>query len=89
MVKPDRLAQLETGMTPEQVEYLLGTPLLRSAIAPERWDYVFKIQRGSDVLRERRVTVFFKDGVVANVEDTNPLKQADSIETLNAEATRS
>ncbi len=85
MVKPDRLAQLENGMSPAQVEYLLGTPLLRSAIAPDRWDYVFKIQRGDDVLRERRVTVFFKDGVVASVEDTNPPKSADSIETLESE----
>lgn len=88
MVKPDRLAQLENGMTPAQVEYLLGTPLLRSTIAPDRWDYVFKIQRGSEVLRERRVTVFFEEGVVARVEDTNPPSATDAIETLGDETPR-
>ncbi len=84
MVKPDRLAQLEPGMSPAQVEYLLGTPLLRSSIAPERWDYVLKVQRGTEVLRERRVTVFFEDGVVSKVEDTNPTGVADTDETLES-----
>lgn len=72
LVKNDRLEQLEPGMTPAQVEYLLGTPLLRSAVADDRWDYVLKIQRGADTLAQRRVTVFFTDGVVARVEDTQP-----------------
>lgn len=74
MVKQDRLTQLEPGMTPAQVEYLLGTPLLRSPIAPERWDYVLKMQRGAETLQERRVTVFFEEGVVARIEDTKPPK---------------
>lgn len=72
VIEEERLEQVQNGMTPVQVEYLLGTPLVRSAIAPNRWDYVLHIQRGSEKLRERRVTVYFEEGVVARVEDTSP-----------------
>lgn len=72
VIDEERLAKVEAGMTPVQVEYLLGTPLVRSAIAADRWDYVLHIRRGSETLRERRVTVFFESGLVARLEDTDP-----------------
>lgn len=72
VVKADRLEQLKEGMTPEQVEYLLGTPLLRSPVAENRWDYIFRAERGGQVIQERRVTVFFEQGVVSRIEDTQP-----------------
>lgn len=71
VVQAEKLAQLEPGMTPVQVEYLLGTPLLRSAIAPDRWDYVLQVRRDGQNLQERRVTVYFEEGHVARIEDTN------------------
>ena len=70
VVQEDKLAQLQPGMTPVQVEYLLGTPMLRSEITPHRWDYLLRITRGEDTLRDRRITVYFADGVVSRIEDT-------------------
>ena len=40
-VDPDKVAQLEVGMTKEQVKFLMGTPLIADPFHPERWDYVF------------------------------------------------
>ena len=70
VVQEDKLAQLQPGMTPVQVEYLLGTPMLRSEITPNRWDYVLRITRGEATLRDRRITVYFADGLVSRVEDS-------------------
>lgn len=87
VVQTEKLEQLQLGMTPEQVEYLLGTPLLRSPVAENRWDYVYRTERGGALLYERRITVFFENGVVSNVEDTDPpaAKKAAAIESVDAE----
>ena len=53
--------QLKPGMSKDQVEYIMGSPLLKDAFNPERWDYVYNIQQDSELNKEYRVTVFFKD----------------------------
>lgn len=67
-VSSEMLAQLKVGMTPEQVRFALGTPLLIDAFHAERWDYIFRLQRGNGELTSSRVTVYFKDNRVASFE---------------------
>ena len=86
VVEEDRLAQLELGMTPVQVEYLLGTPLLRSPLTPQRWDYVLRVERGEETLRERRVTVYFAEGLVSAIEDTAAVDEEQSAPATTAAA---
>lgn len=57
-------AQLKTGMTPEQVRAILGTPLLVDPFRNDRWDYVFEIRRGDGQRDRRRFSVTFKDGAL-------------------------
>lgn len=37
-LEQDKIAQLKVGMTAEQVEYLLGTPMLKNIFETHRWD---------------------------------------------------
>ena len=67
-VSSEMLAQLKAGMTPEQVRFALGTPLLVDLFHNQRWDYIFRLQRGSGEVTTSRVTVFFKDNVVASFQ---------------------
>ncbi len=67
-VSSEMLTQLKVGMTPEQVRFALGTPLLIDAFHAERWDYIFRLQRGNGELTSSRVTVFWKDNRVASFE---------------------
>ena len=67
-VSSEMLTQLKVGMTPEQVRFALGTPLLIDAFHAERWDYIFRLQRGNGELTSSRVTVFFKENRVASFE---------------------
>ena len=47
-------------MTRDQVQFLLGTPLLTDVFHANRWDYVFSFKRGNtQVVQQRRFTVFF------------------------------
>jgi outer membrane protein assembly factor BamE len=67
-VDQSMLVQIRTGMTPEQVRFALGTPLLIDPFRPERWDYVFRFQHPNGSADMRRATVFFENGKVARVE---------------------
>jgi len=67
-VSSEMLAQLKVGMTPEQVRFTLGTPLLVDVFHAPRWEYIFRLQRSSGEVTTSRVTVFFKDDRVASFE---------------------
>jgi outer membrane protein assembly factor BamE len=66
----ENLAQVREGMTPEQVRFALGTPLVQDPFRPDRWDYVFRYQRANGQAVLRRATVVFQDAKVARIEDS-------------------
>jgi outer membrane protein assembly factor BamE len=68
------LAQLQTGMTREQVRFVLGTPLVADVFHSERWDYVHRFRSGrSGKVEQRAISVFFVNDKLARVEgDTSP-----------------
>ena len=57
------LAQLKPGMSQEQVRFLLGSPLLVDPFHNDRWDYVFRYQKGNGPTENSRVTIHFKDNL--------------------------
>lgn len=61
------ITQLEMGMTPSQVRFLLGPPTLEDPFSDNRWDYVYEVEpRSADVEAvSRRLSVFFDNGVLA------------------------
>jgi outer membrane protein assembly factor BamE len=60
--------QRPEGVTPEQVRFVLGTPLLNDIFHADRWDYAFRLQRRNGEVIASRVTVFFKDNRVARID---------------------
>lgn len=61
------LSQLKRGMTPEQVRFALGSPLVVDAFHRDRWDYVYRFKPGSGEAEQRVISVFFVDGVLDHV----------------------
>lgn len=67
--KPEDVAQLETGMTRDQVQFVMGTPMIRDPFHPDRWDYVFYLDSQVEERNVRqRVTVYFEGDRVARIE---------------------
>jgi len=70
-IADEQVMQLRPGMTPQQVEFLLGSPQVRGAFLREdRWDYVYYNRPGRGATELRRVSVFFEAGRVSRVEDS-------------------
>ncbi|HVK95400.1 MAG TPA: outer membrane protein assembly factor BamE [Noviherbaspirillum sp.] len=81
-VSREMVAQLKEGMqkpegvTREQVRFVLGTPLLTDIFHEDRWDYVFRLKKRTGEVISSRVTVFFKENRLANIEgETLPTEQ--------------
>ena len=43
----EMVAQLKPGLTKDQVRFVLGTPVLMDMFHANRWDYVYRYQKGS------------------------------------------
>jgi outer membrane protein assembly factor BamE len=61
VVTQEMIAKLRSGMTRQQVKYVLGTPLVADAFHPERWDYFYKFDKAGNPADQRRLTLVFKD----------------------------
>ena len=59
IIQDKDVAQLAKGLTRDQVQYLLGTPLLSSPLHPKRWDYFYSIKVGEQTLGEKKLSLFF------------------------------
>ncbi len=67
-LEEEDIALLREGMTPDQVRFLLGTPMVVDPFRPNRWDYVYYFRPGSRAPQLRRVTVFFENDEVVRIE---------------------
>lgn len=80
LITSEMIAQLETGMTQAQVQFMLGEPLIRSALHQNRWDYTYYMNPRRGKIELRHVTVIFdEEGRLTKVEH-DPLpseKEAD------------
>lgn len=67
-VSREMVAQLKEGMTPDQVRFVLGTPLLTDVFHANRWDYPFRLIEGNGEITSSQVTVYFKDNRLSRIE---------------------
>lgn len=65
----DDVDKLRKGMTKEQVEFVLGESLLRSAFSADTWRYIHTLKSGrTDETTRREVIVNFADGKLESIE---------------------
>lgn len=67
-ISQDMLDKLKPGMTPAQVRFILGSPLVEDPFHPNRWDYVYRYQKAGKLTEQRRITVVFEGGRLKGVE---------------------
>ena len=59
----DMVAQLRPGLTKDQVRFILGTPVLMDMFHANRWDYIYRLQKGNTgVVETRKFSTFFDAG---------------------------
>lgn len=73
-IDPELLQQLEIGMSPNQVEFLLGSPALVDMHHPDQWNYIYYLKTGKNGQVEKHLmTLTFIDELLAEIDGTlNP-----------------
>jgi len=82
-ITSEQVAQLQVGMTRDQVRFILGTPTLQDAFHSDRWDYPFYNQPGYGKDELRKFTVWFQDDKLVRwagdkQPDRQPFQKIDS-----------
>lgn len=62
------VAALRPGLSRDQVQLLLGTPLLRDPFHSDRWDYTFNTARNGVIAGQRSLTLHFENDRLARAE---------------------
>lgn len=62
VITQEMVDQLKPGMSREQVEYIMGSPIVKDTFNEDRWDYIYSIQRGDKTRKQSRLSIFFKAG---------------------------
>ncbi len=65
-IRSEQRQQLAVGQTPDQVSFLLGTPVLTGEFPNERWTYAtYNDQRGY-----LKLVIEFENGLVSSIYET-------------------
>lgn len=59
--------QRPEGVTREQVKFVMGTPLLTDVFHADRWDYIFRLKKGTGEEISSRLTVLFNAERVSSI----------------------
>ena len=69
IVTPEMREKLKIGMTKQQVRYVLGTPAINDPFHGNRWDYVYRLEHGSNVVERQDMTLYFEGDNLARIEE--------------------
>jgi len=61
IITQEMVDQLRPGLTKRQVNFILGTPMLKDTFNQDRWDYVYSFQQGGGERLQERLTVYFEN----------------------------
>ena len=76
IIEDEDVEQLVKGLSKDQVQYLLGTPLLNSPVHQNRWDYFYSVKVGETTIGEKKLSLNF---------DTNEKLDSWVLEEINFE----
>lgn len=71
LVTQTSISKLQQGMSKQEVQSLLGTPLLQDNFNNNRWDYVFyqNKREGKNHKKQQNVSLTFKNGQLVSVSN--------------------
>ena len=74
LLDAEQIEQVEVGMTRSQVRFLLGTPMVIDSFNPDRWDYIYRFQRGHKrKIEKHHLVVWFESEKVTRIEELIPV----------------
>jgi outer membrane protein assembly factor BamE len=68
IVTQEMVSKLQPGMSRSQVRFVLGTPLVADMFHADRWDYVYRMDKGGKTVEERKLVAVFSGDKLVRIE---------------------
>lgn len=68
IITPEKVNELQPGMTVAQVTNIMGNPLFVKLFTPHRMDYIYTYQPSYGDRVEKSVTCIFNNGILKEIE---------------------
>lgn len=68
IIEQKNVNKLQMGMRKDQVQFVLGTPMLIDMFHLNRWDYIYTIKTGHNDAEKTRITLYFEDDELVNID---------------------
>ncbi|MCZ6640567.1 MAG: outer membrane protein assembly factor BamE [Gammaproteobacteria bacterium] len=65
LISQEMIDQLKPGMTRSQVAFIMGEPVARNTFNDDRWDYIYTVVIPGVFQDEKRMSLYFENGVLA------------------------
>lgn len=78
LLTKEMIEKLRLGMTPRQVEYVMGSPMIWDTFHPDRWDYLYSLETGKGLEVTNQLTLYFENERLARI-DTSRYKDPDQL----------
>ena len=67
-IEPEKVEQIEIGMTKNQIRFLMGTPMIDDPFNENQWDYVYFLKIGRDqAISKKWVSIIFNENTVSQI----------------------
>ncbi len=70
LITKDMVDKLRVGMTPRQVKYVMGSPMIADTFHPDRWDYLYNLETGKGIFIENHLVLYFEGERLARIDNT-------------------
>ena len=68
----EKVSQLQLGMTREEVQFVMGTPLVKDPFHLDRWDYFYSFASGDKrTINQKQLSIFFENNILANIRQNH------------------
>ena len=67
----EQVEKVQIGMTKEQVQYVLGSPIITDSFHPDRWDYIYLFIPGYGDQERRHLSITFDRDEVIDIAKHN------------------
>ncbi len=63
------ISQLKIGMSKDEVQYLVGAPVLNDDLNPDEWNYVYTFKPSyTKPMKTQKLTLHFKNGNLISID---------------------
>lgn len=62
---------IRAGMSKQQVAETAGSPVMVNLFHQDRWDYIYRLDERNKAIQQKRVTIWFSNGVAVKVEHSD------------------